>query len=91
MDQEHTHTLVRFGGGLPVLGTDDGQADLALLVDVGVVDLGLEGDLWGLKGVLRREVDLNPEGPLVIGRIVLEQRPGLSWRETRGELGRDQG
>ena len=33
----HTHTLVRLGGRLPVLGADDGQADLALLVDVGVV------------------------------------------------------
>ena len=40
-----TCTLVGFCGRLPVLWADDGQADLTLLVYVGVVDLSLENNL----------------------------------------------
>lgn len=38
-------TLISFCGRFPVLGTDNGQADLALLINVGVVDPSLECDL----------------------------------------------
>lgn len=69
-------TLVSFGGGLPLLGADDGQADLALLVDVGVVDLGLEGDLGGLEGVVGREVELDQKRPLVVGGLALGRGAG---------------
>lgn len=64
-------TLIRFGGRLPVLGTDDGQAHLALLVDVRVVDPGLEADLWRLEGVLGWEGDFYFEGSLVIRWVLL--------------------
>lgn len=63
--------MIRFGGRLPVLGTDDGQAHLALLVDVRVVDPGLEADLWRLKGVFGREGDFYFEGSLVIRWVLL--------------------
>ena len=59
-------------GGLPVFHADDGQAHLALLIDVGMVDLCLEGDLGGLEGVLRRKDDLDPKGSFVIRSAVLE-------------------
>ena len=45
--------MLSLGGGLPVLGGHDGEADLALLVNVGVVDLGSEGHFGRLEGVLR--------------------------------------
>lgn len=62
--------LVRLCGWLPVLCCDDGQAHLALLVHVGVVDAGLEGDLGRLEGVLGRELDVDPEGALGVGSRV---------------------
>lgn len=67
-----TLTLEGSGGGLPVLHADDGQTHLPLLIDVGVVDLCLEGDLWGLEGVLCGEDDLDPERSFVVRRTVLE-------------------
>lgn len=68
----HTHTLVSFGGRLPVLCTDHRQAHLALLVDVGVIDLCLECDLGGLEGILRGEDDFDSERAFVIRRVVLQ-------------------
>lgn len=53
-------------GGLPVLDADDGQAHLALLVDVGVVDFRLERDLRWLEGVLGGEDELNAKCSFVI-------------------------
>lgn len=41
----HTHTLVHLCGWLPILWTDDWQADLPLLIYVGVIYLGLESNL----------------------------------------------
>lgn len=67
-------TLVSFRSRLPVLGTDDGQADLTLLIDVGVVDAGLEADLRRLEGVLGRESDFYFEGTLIIRRVLLQFR-----------------
>ena len=64
-------TLISFGGWLPVLSTDDRQAHLPLLVDVGVVDLCLERDLGGLEGILGRKDDFDPERSFVIRRVVL--------------------
>lgn len=64
-------TLAGSCGWLPVFHTDDRQADLTLLVNVGVVYFCLEGDLGGFKGVLRREDDLNPKCSFVIWWTVL--------------------
>ena len=66
--------MVGLGCWLPVLGTDHGQADLPLLVDVGVVDLRFERDLRRFEGVLCWEVDFDPEGPLIIGGVVLQRK-----------------
>lgn len=66
-------TLAGFRGWLPVLHTDDGQADLALFINVGVVDFCLEGYLRWLERILCREDDLNPKCSFVIWRTVLEE------------------
>ena len=65
-------TLAGFCGWLPVLDADDGQADLAFLVNVGMVDFCLESDLGWLERVLCREDDLNAKGSFVIRRELLE-------------------
>lgn len=64
-------TLVSSCGWLPVFGTDDWQADLALLVDVGVVDFRFEGDPGGLEGVFGREDELHFKRSLVVRRAIL--------------------
>lgn len=69
-------TLVSFGGRLPVLCTDHGQTYLALLINVGVINLCLEGDLGGLKWVFSGENYFNSESTFVIRRVVLEESRG---------------
>lgn len=64
-------TLVGLRSGLPVFGADDGQTDLPLLVDVWVVDLCFEADSRRLERILGWKVDLDPECPLRIWRIIL--------------------
>lgn len=66
-------TLVGLCGWLPVLGTDYRQADLALLIDIWMVDFGLKCDLGGLEGVIHREDELNPKCSLVIWSAILGQ------------------
>lgn len=84
-EQKATGCLTLFGscGWLPVLDADDGQADLALLVDVGVVDFCLEGDLRWFERILRREVELNPKCPFVIRRTVLGENRRESLFSSR--------
>ena len=67
-----TLTLVSFGGRLPVLCADHRQAHLALLIDVGVIDLCLECDLGRLERVLGGENDFDSERTFVIRRVVLK-------------------
>lgn len=74
-------TLVSFGGRLPVLCADHGQTYLALLVNVGVINLCLEGDLGGLKRVLGGEDDFDSERTFVIRRVVLEESRGCLERK----------
>lgn len=64
-------TLVSFCSWLPVLGTDNWQADLTFLVYVGMVDFGFEGDPRGLEGVFSREDDLHSKCSLVIRCAIL--------------------
>lgn len=70
-------TLVSFCSRLPVLGADDWQADLTLLVDVGMVDFRFEGDPGRLEGVFSREDELHSKGSLVVRRAI------LPWEESR--------
>ena len=70
-------TLISFGGWLPVLHTNDGQTDLTLLINVGVVDFCLESDLRWLKGVLRGKDELNPKCSFVIWSRILEENKSL--------------
>lgn len=66
-------TLVSFGGRFPVLSADHRQAHLALLIDVGVINLCLKSDLRRFEGVLRWENDFNFERTFVIRRVILEE------------------
>lgn len=68
------NTLVSFSGWFPVFGTYYRQADLALLIDVGVVNLCFECDFGGLEGIFCREYNLNPECSFVIWGVVLQQK-----------------
>lgn len=65
-------TLVSFGGRLPVFCTDHRQAHLALLIDVGVIDLCLERDLGRFEGIFSGKYDFDPERTFVIRRVVLK-------------------
>ena len=71
---DHAHQglddLLSLGGRLPVLSGDDGEAHLALLINVGVVDLGPEGHLGRFEGILGREDQVYEEGPLVVRSLV---------------------
>ena len=48
----------------------DVQADGAVAVDVGVVNFGGESDLRGLEGVVGRELNVQEEHALVVGRVL---------------------
>lgn len=73
--------MVSFGGRLPVLCADHRQTYLALLVNVGVINLCLEGDLGRLEWVLGGENDFNSESTFVIRRVVLEESRGCLYRK----------
>jgi len=62
--------LVGLGRRLPVLRRDDGQTDLALFVDVGVVDLGFERDFRRLERVFGRKINFDSEGALIVRSVV---------------------
>lgn len=64
-------TLVSSCSWLPILGTDDWQADLTLLVNVGMVDFGFEGDPGRFKRVFSREDELHSKCSLVVRCAVL--------------------
>lgn len=66
-------TLVSFGGRFPVLCADHRQAHLALLIDVGVINLCLKSNLRRFEGVLRGENDFDFERTFVIRRVILQE------------------
>lgn len=66
-------TLICFRGRLPILGRNDRQADLPLLVDVRMVDFGFEANLGRFERVLGWECDFNPESALVVRWIILRE------------------
>ena len=49
---------------------EDVEADGPITIDVHVVHLGGEGDLGRLEGVVGREVDVEKEDSLVVGRVL---------------------
>lgn len=67
-------TLISLSGRLPVLSTNDGQAHLAFLINVGVVDLCFEANFRWFEWIFCREVNLNAESTLVVRRIVLKSK-----------------
>jgi len=80
--------LIRLGRRLPILRRDDRQADLALLVDVGVIDFCLEGNLGRFERVFCREVDFDSESALVVGRVVGDDKalPTQNVRLVHGNI-----
>lgn len=51
--------------------SQDIQTDAAVRVDVGVVDTSGEVDLWGLEGVVGREVNVQEENAAGVRRVTL--------------------
>lgn len=49
----------------------DVQTDAAVRVDVRMVDTGGEVDLWGLEGVVGREVNVEEENASGVWRVAL--------------------
>lgn len=64
-------TLISLRCRFPIFSADDGQAHLALLIYVWMVDFGFEANFWWLEWVLGRERDLDPERTFVVGSIFL--------------------
>jgi len=62
--------LIRFCCGFPVFWRNDGQTDLALLIDIRVVNLCFEGHLGRLEWILSRKTDFNFECTLVVGWLI---------------------
>lgn len=52
----------------------DVEADRAVGIDVGVVDLGREADLRGLEGVVCGERDRQEEDAAGVGRVTLKSQ-----------------
>lgn len=71
------HTF-RDGESRAPLVTQNVEADAAVGVDVGVVDPGVELDLWRLERVIRRELNLKEENTTRVRRIGLLDRLALS-------------
>ena len=49
---------------------EDVEADGAVAVDVSMVNFSREGDLGGLEGVVGRELNVQEEHTLVVGRVL---------------------
>jgi len=62
--------LVGLRRRLPVLRRNDRQADLPLLIDVRMVDLGFERNFRRLEGVLGRKIDFDSKSPFVVRCVV---------------------
>ena len=59
----------------------DIQADVAIVVHVAMIDLCVKLNLRRLEGIVRWEVDIEREAPILIRRASLSIRAGLRWRD----------
>jgi len=62
--------LIRLCRRLPILRRDNRQADLSLLVNVGVVDSCLEGNLRRFEGIFGRKIDFDAKRAPVVRRVL---------------------
>ena len=53
--------------------SQDIQTDAAVRVDIGVVDTSGEVELWGLEGVVGREVNGQEENTAAVWRVALSK------------------
>ena len=53
--------------------SQDIQTDAAVRVDIGVVDTRGEVELWGLEGVVGREVNSQEENTAAVWRVALSK------------------
>lgn len=53
--------------------SQDIQTDAAVRVDIGVVDTRGEVELWGLEGVVGREVNGQEENAAAVWRVTLSE------------------
>lgn len=77
------HTLLYPCVKVPVLCADDWQAELTLLIHIGVVDPGFELYCRRLVWILTWKIYLNPEGPFIVWRIILGIRTETSMIHRR--------
>ena len=70
---KYTH-LVCLSGRFPVLSGHDGQTHLAFFVDVRVVNPRLEADFGRLEWVLGRELNVHPERPFGVRRLIRHEQ-----------------
>jgi len=72
IDQGHEalDNLIGLSRRLPVLRRNNRQADLALFIDVWMVDLCFERNFWRFEGVLGRKYDFDSKCSLVVRRVV---------------------
>lgn len=75
--------MVCFCGRFPVFCTDNGQTDLTLLINVGMIDLCLEIYPWRLERVLSRKIDFNSESTFVVRWIVLKKQNNATHTSIR--------
>merc|ERR1719392_275896 len=74
------YNLFCLSSWFPVLSRDDGKAHLTLLVNVWVVDLGPEANLWWLEWIFGGEYQIYQESSLVI-RCLVRNRQALPHQQ----------
>ena len=67
--------LVGFGCWLPVFSTNYWQTDLPFFINVGMINLCFKYDLRGFEWILGWKVDFDSEGPLILWRVVRNDKP----------------
>jgi len=72
---ESLNDLISFRSGLPVLHRNDGQADLAFFVHIGMINFGFETDLGWLERIFCWKQDFDAESTLVERRFIGHKKP----------------
>ena len=67
--------LIGFVCQLPVFSTNYWQTDLTLFINVGANDLCVKCGLQWFEWVVCWKVDFNSEGPLILWRVVRNDKP----------------